>query len=705
MSGNDNDLGDDIRADFLTEAGELLDRLGEQLIALERNPQDRELLNAVFRAFHTVKGGAGFLNLKAMVELCHIAEEVFGVVRAGRRPMTAELMDATMQSLDQLIAMMAEVAAGHDPSPAPPALLEALKIHAADAPSTPAPAPTPAPAAAAAPAAAPKAARGKAKAKAKSAPPAASDPALISEDEFEALLDQLHGGKPPGIDASIAAPAAAVAAPAMNLEDEFEALLDQMHGGGAPGTTSPAATTEQKPSPSGRGLGEGLSSLAKEAAESTSVPHPRPSPGGRGENGAPSSTSPPPSSSVPVASASAPSGETTLRVDTVRLDQMMNLVGELVLVRNRLKTLRARNAPAEAFAKSVGELDHITRSLQSAVMKIRMQPIKKVFSKFPKLARDVARGLGKQVDVELIGEDTDLDKNLVEALADPLVHMVRNSVDHGIESPQVRAAAGKPATGKLVLAAEQQGDHILISVRDDGAGIDPEKLRRKVVEKGLMDPAQVAKLTSDECLQLVFMAGFSTKEQVSDLSGRGVGMDVVKSKITALNGSVSIESKVGFGSCVKLRVPLTLAILPALMVTVGARLLALPLADVFDVFALDETRLRRLDHWQAILYRNTTLRLVDLQAWSGAGDPIAGEAGTAPRHVVVAQAHGERFGFIVHSVKAREEVVIKPLGLGLRGLAGLAGATVTGEGRVALILDFPGLVRAWSPGLHGVALY
>ena len=684
-------VDDDIRADFLTEAGELLDRLGQQLIALERNPQDRELLNAVFRAFHTVKGGAGFLNLKAMVELCHIAEEVFGVVRAGRRPMTAELMDATMQSLDQLVSMMAEVAAGNDPSPAPPSLLAALKVHAADAPSTPAAAAAPAVDTAAA---APKAARrGKAKTKAKSASPATADPALISEDEFEALLDQLHGGKPPGVEVP------AAAAPPMNLEDEFEALLDQMHGGGAPGTGPSASATEPKPSPPGRGLGEGLSSLAKDFPESTSVPHPRPSPGGRGGNAAPSS------SSVPVAAASAPTGETTLRVDTVRLDQMMNLVGELVLVRNRLKTLRARNASPESYAKSVGELDHITRSLQSAVMKIRMQPIKKVFSRFPKLARDVARGLGKQVDVELIGEDTDLDKNLVEALADPLVHMVRNSVDHGIESPQVRAAAGKPATGKLVLAAEQQGDHILISVRDDGAGIDPEKLRRKVVEKGLMDPAQVAKLTSDECLQLVFMAGFSTKEQVSDLSGRGVGMDVVKSKITALNGSVSIESKVGFGSCVKLRVPLTLAILPALMVTVGARLLALPLADVFDVFALDETRLRRLDHWQAILYRNSTLRLVDLQAWSGAGDPIAGEAGTAPRHVVVAQAHGERFGFIVHSVKAREEVVIKPLGLGLRGLAGLAGATVTGEGRVALILDFPGLVRAWSPGLHGVALY
>jgi len=269
----------------------------------------------------------------------------------------------------------------------------------------------------------------------------------------------------------------------------------------------------------------------------------------------------------------------------------------------------------------------------------------------------------------------------------------------------VRAASGKPATGKLVLAAEQQGDHILISVRDDGAGIDPEKLRRKVVEKGLMDPSQAAKLTSDECLQLVFMAGFSTKEQVSDLSGRGVGMDVVKSKITGLNGSVVIESKIGHCSCVKLSVPLTLAILPALMVSVGSRLLALPLADVFDVFALDETRLRRLDHWQAILYRNTTLRLIDLQAWSGSGTVSPGEAPDSPRHVVIAQVNGDRYGFIVNSVKAREEVVIKPLGLGLRGLAGLAGATVTGEGRVALILDFPGLVRAWSSGLHGVALY
>ena len=683
MSGID----DDIRADFLTEAGELLDRLGEQLVDLERRPTDRELLNAVFRAFHTVKGGAGFLNLTAMVALCHIAEEVFGMLRAGQRTMTPELMDATMQSLDQLVSMMAEVAAGNEPTPAPDALLAALRAHAQKAPS-------------ASPVAmvAPKAAAPKPKAckPAKAAP--AADPNTISDDEFEALLDELHGAAP------VKAISAVPAADAIS-EDEFEKLLDLYHGNGAPGAAMPVDETQSKPSPPGRGLGEGLSSSEKVAAElplrprlppvvsvlgsairgtseSAHAADPRPSPGGRGET----STS---------------TAETTVRVDTIRLDQMMNLVGELVLVRNRLKTLRGKHATAEAFAKSVGELDHITRSLQDAVMKIRMQPIKKVFSRFPKLARDVARGLGKQVDVELIGEDTDLDKNLVEALADPLVHMVRNSVDHGIELPAARAAAGKPATGKLVLAAVAQGDHILISVRDDGAGIDPEKLRRKVVEKGLMDAALAARLTSDECLQLVFMAGFSTKEQVSDLSGRGVGMDVVKSKIVALNGSVSIESKIGQGSCVKLRVPLTLAILPALMVAVGKRLLALPLADVFDVFALDETRLRRLDQWQAVLYRDSTLRLIDLQQWSNAEGP----ASDAPRHVVVAQANGERYGFIVHTVKAREEVVIKPLGLGLRGLAGLAGATVTGEGRVALIVDFPGLVRAWSTRLHGTPVF
>jgi two-component system, chemotaxis family, sensor kinase CheA len=649
-------VDDDIRADFLVEAGELMQKLGEQLVELEQRPDDRELLNAVFRAFHTVKGGAGFLQIAPMVELCHAAEEVFGVVRSGARAVDADLMDATMQSVDQLQTMLDQIGAGNEATSAPPELIVALRQGAQG------------PAEAKATAPAPEAAKPKAKAKSKAKSKAVAEKAptaaqsnTITDDEFEALLDQLNGGGPPGVAAPTAAAAPAAAQSNTITDDEFEALLDQLNGGGPPGVDTNAATPPAAP------------------------------------KAAPAQATPPrvPAAAAPAAASTAPAAETTLRVDTQRLDLMMNLIGELVLVRNRLKTLRGSGAAPEAYAKSVGELDHITRSLQSAVMRIRMQPIKKVFSRFPKLARDVARGLGKQVEVELIGEDTDLDKNLVEALADPLVHMVRNSVDHGIETPDARAAAGKPAAGKLVLSAQQEGDHILITVRDDGKGMDSEVLRRKVVEKGLMEAGVAARLTTDECLQLVFMAGFSTKDAVSDLSGRGVGMDVVKSRITGLNGSVVIESKVGQGSCVRLRVPLTLAILPALMVTVGERLLALPLADVFDVFALDESRLRKLDLWHAVVYRKSTLRLIDLERWSGARPP----SGDAPRHVVVAEANGERYGFIVHQVKAREEVVIKPLGMGLRGLAGLAGATVTGEGRVALILDFPGLVRAYGAGL------
>jgi two-component system chemotaxis sensor kinase CheA len=611
------DIDDEIREDFLVEAGELLAQLGGQLVALESRPGDRDLLNAVFRAFHTVKGGAGFLQLPGMVELCHAAEEIFGKVRDGRCVVDGRLMDVALQALDRLQEMMAQIAAGTAPSAAPAALIEGLRRAAVEPPS------------------------------------AAPAPQSI-DDEFEALVDRFHQT------AAAAVPAASAAAATGSIDDaEFEALLDQLHGGAVPGAQPPAAA------------------LTPPVAADSGA---RPVPG-----------------SAPPSAPAAAGGETSIRVDTQRLDQLMNLVGELVLVRNRLKTLHAASAPAEAYAKSVSALDQLTRALQAAVMQTRMQPIRKVFSRFPKLARDVARGLGKLVEVELVGEDTDLDKNLVEALADPLVHMVRNSVDHGIELPAQRVAQGKSPAGRLVLSAQQEGDHILIAVEDDGAGIDPERLRAKAVDKGLLTAAAAARLNAEECLQLVFMPGFSTKDQVSDLSGRGVGMDVVKSRITGLNGSVIIESTAGRGSCVKLRVPLTLAILPALMVSVGRRLLALPQGEVRDVFALDEALLTRLDPLPRIPYRGGQLRLVDLERWIGLESPIE----DAVRHVVVAEVETECYGFIVHELRAREEIVVKPLGAGLRGLAGVAGATVTGEGRVALILDFPGLVHAWHSGRYG----
>ncbi len=593
---------DDIRSDFLAEAGELIERVGSQLVELETHPDDRELLNDIFRAFHTVKGGAGFLGLTPLVELCHATEDVFNALRSGRRAVDPTLLDAVFKSLDHVQIMMAAVTQDTPPPSAPKSLVQLLR-ELAKGEATPSAAAAPVTAAAAA------------------APAAAADPNLITDDEFEALLDQLHG-KPQ-------APAAA-----------------------APASAAPPEV-EKSPQPPAAEPARAVASAPREA-------------------------------------------EASVRVDTHRLDKLMNLVGELVLARNRLKALRGTQG-GEALTHAISELDFITRGLQGAVMQIRMQPIRKVFSRFPKLARDVARGLGKQVEVEMSGEDTDLDKNLVEALADPLVHMVRNSVDHGIEMPEERLRRGKPAAGHLSLSAQQEGDHILIVVSDDGAGMDADRIRSKAIEKGLIDRTAAMQMSPEECLQLVCLPGFSTKEQVSDLSGRGVGMDVVMSRIRGLNGSVQIESRLGQGSRIRIRVPLTLAILPALVVQCDARCFALPLAAVSDVFQLDQRNVQKLDRWDVVLTRRDTLRLIPLDPWL---EPMTPD--TPLRHVVVAQVGDERYGFVVREVRGREEIVIKPLGASLRGLAGIAGATVMPDGRVALILDFPGLVETWKRSL-GVA--
>lgn len=610
-------IDDDIRADFLIEAGDLIEKLGAQLVELEAHPQDSELLNAIFRAFHTVKGGAGFLSITPLVSLCHVTEDLFNALRNGKRAVDAELMDAVMQAVDQVQAMMECVAAGTAPPEAPAALLQRLRA-LLEAPARPAP------------------------------PPTASASDTITEDEFDALLDQMAVEKK-----AQAEKAAQPAKPASDTisEDEFDALLDEL-------------------------------AAQKKTAAPPKVEAPAPKP------------APAPAAAPNAAPASAPASapvETSVRVDTHKLDRMMNLVGELVLVRNRLKALAS--SQGGEVGRAVRELDFITRGLQGAVMQVRMQPVGKVFSRFPKLARDVARGLGKQVEVTLVGQDTDLDKNLVEALADPLVHMVRNSVDHGIEMPELRVARGKPAAGRLKLEARQEGDHIRITVRDDGAGIDPERVRAKAVEKKLLEPAAAERLSHDECLQLIFLPGFSTKEQVSDLSGRGVGMDVVKQRIQSLNGTAVIESQAGQGTAIHLRVPLTLAILPALMVDAGARQFALPLAMVADVFALDPGAVRKVGHWNVVPLKRENLRLIDLERWAGVS-----LTQDAPRHVVVVMLGEERYGLIVRQVRGREEVVIKPLGATLRGLSGVAGATVTPQGRVALILDVPGLVATHAKG-------
>ena len=609
-------FADDIAADFILEAQEILDRLGEQLVTLEQAPQDAEQLNLVFRGFHTLKGGAGFLSITPMVELCHVAEETLGLARSGKAELLAHHFDAAQQSLDWLQAMLDAVAAGTEPAPAPANLIAQFDIGTA-------PAPTPV--------------------KAVATVAAGNDSDLISEDEFEALLDALHGSTAPGVTP------AAKADDDLISEDEFEALLDQLHGGAAPGAQPLAAVIAPAP-----------------------PPRPAPAP-------APKPTAPP----KPAAKAVEP--EQTVRVDTKRLDAIVNLIGELVLSRNRLKTLRTR-LKDEELDRAVSTLDIATARLQSAVMRTRMQPVGKVFSRFPKVARDVARAMDKEVDLELVGADTELDRNLVEALADPLVHLVRNAIDHGVEAPDLREAQGKPRMGHVRLSAQQEGDYVSIEIQDDGAGIDPERLRAKAREKGLIDPEAAARLSSEECLHLVFLPGFSTKQQVTDISGRGVGMDVVQSRIRELSGQIQIQSELGRGSRFLIRVPLTLAILPTLLVQAGQDVYALPLARVMEVLHAPATSLGWFDGRAVLDRKSHTLPLVDLRQWL--------DVPPAPSHlltIVVLQMGETRFGLVVDQVRGREEVVIKPLPKALRGLRGYAGATLIGDGRMALILDVDGL--------------
>jgi two-component system chemotaxis sensor kinase CheA len=335
----------------------------------------------------------------------------------------------------------------------------------------------------------------------------------------------------------------------------------------------------------------------------------------------------------------------------------------------------------------------VTGDLQMAVMKTRMQPIKKVFGRFPRVVRDLARSLNKDVALEMIGEDTDLDKNLVEALADPLVHLVRNSVDHGIEMPELRESLGKPRQGVVRLAAQQEGDHILLTIEDDGAGMDPEKLKKIAIKKGLLDEDSASRMDSREAFMLIFAPGFSTKEEISDISGRGVGMDVVKTRISQLNGSVEISSQLGHGTLLSIKVPLTLAIMPTLMVILGQQTFALPLVNVNEIFHLDLTDTNVVDGQRVVMIREKPLPLFYLSGWLVKG---VSTALPADGHVVVVHVGTMQVGFVVDQLIGQEEVVIKPLGALLQGTRGMAGATITGDGKIALILDVPSLMKAYA---------
>ncbi len=626
------DLNDEIVQDFLIEAHEILEHLNEQLLQLESSPDNTDLLNAVFRSFHTIKGGAGFLGIEALVNVCHIAENVFDLLRNGQRKVDTLLMDSVLEVLDVVNDMFQAIRQGQDPENAPEALM--IRLETLSQPQA-------------------EESTGK-------QPEAASVAVPEAEDSPIDDMDDRSGA--PGPEEEI-------------TDEEFERLLDDLHG-------------------KGKQASDNVTPIKPRQAESASVlPVDDVLPDGQAAG----------TQDIAPGNADITSGENlrqtlksdaTVRVETSVLDSIMNMVGELVLLRNRLSNLGESLANEEVSA-TVSNLDVVTTDLQASVMKTRMQPIKKVFGRFPRLVRDLARNMNKEIMLDMIGEDTDLDKNLVEALSDPLIHLVRNSVDHGIELPEEREAAGKPRQGMITLSAEQEGDHILLSISDDGKGMDYEELRKKVVSKGLLDEDAAARLNESECYNLIFLPGFSTRDEISDVSGRGVGMDVVKSRINHLNGIVNIESAVGVGTTIYIKVPLTLAIMPTLMVGLGEQqqIFALPLVNVNEILEVDEDRINTVDGSHVVIVRGKPVPLFNLSRWLSVGH---GRDGYRGGHLVIVSIGTRNIALYVDSLIGREEVVIKPLGALLNGTRGLAGATITGNGHIALILDLPDLVQVYA---------
>lgn len=702
------EVDEDILQDFLVEASEILEQLSEQLVELEKRPEDRELLNAIFRGFHTVKGGAGFLSLSELVDICHGAENVFDILRTGKQQVSAELMDVILQALDTVNEMFGRVQNRDPLEPAPPALLEALhhladpshiaKVAAALVKPVAKPEPVATPVVSAV-----------------TSPVSSAESSIdeITDDEFERLLDELHGpGKAPAITASNIASVPSSDVVGDITDDEFEALLDQLHGAGKhvgrPDTVSSSPTPVPPPPPAEpvvsltgndqisdddfEKLLDQLHGQGKSPSSTTPVAHDAVEPVSHNQEPPVEVVTKAVVSAQPQATQQAVQSETTVRVDTRTLDVIMNMVGELVLVRNRLISLGVASND-EDLAKAVSNLDVVTADLQGAVMKTRMQPIKKVFGRFPRVVRDLARSLKKEIELIMEGEETDLDKNLVEALADPLVHLVRNSCDHGVELPEKREATGKPRKGTITLRASQEGDHILLSITDDGAGMDPEKLKEIAVSRGVLDADTAARMSDTEAFNLIFAPGFSTKQQISDISGRGVGMDVVKTSITQLNGTINIQSAKGTGTRIEIKVPLTLAILPTLMVEIGKQTFALPLSSVNEIFYLNLATSKMVDGQLTIIVRDKAIPLFFLQEWL-----IRGGRGnrTESGHVVIVQVGQKQIGFVVDNLIGQEEVVIKPLDNLLHGTPGMAGATITSDGGIALILDIPGLLKHYA---------
>jgi len=614
---------EELLQDFLMEATDLLSSVDNKLVDLEKTPDDTNLLNDIFRGFHTIKGGAGFLNATALVTLCHLTENLFDRLRNGELKLTSEIMDAIMDATGAVRHMFDALGRGVMPDPASPELLALLKQAIAG-----------------------ELAR---KADAATAAPAVS---VATEPDWGGLLRAVTN-------APNAAPAVAMAAPHQAVPVV------------APHQAVPVVAPPPPPEV-----------IIQHAVGRRAIDKP-------GYQGPPVSRR-----------EGEKTRDNTIRVDTSRLDQVLNLSGEIGLTKNRLNALRndILNGNTEtdtmaALDQAVGQLDLLVSDLQSAVMKTRMQPIGRLFQKYPRIARDLARGLGKDVELVLVGEETEIDKTMIEDLSDPIIHLIRNAVDHGIEPPADRAANGKPTKSEVRLEASQQGDHIVILVSDDGRGMDPEKLKAKALEKGLISDEEANAMDDRQSFNLIFLPGFSTVEVASDVSGRGVGMDVVKTNIQKLSGSIEIRSVMGKGTSFVISLPLTLAILPVLLVELGDQPFAVPLSMVREILPIDIDRVQEVGGNAIMVVRGEVLPLLPLTSLLG------WSAERIPEYGVLMQATDSAFILAIDSFAGREDAVIKSLE-GFRP-KGVAGVTTLSNGQIVLILDMKELLSGLG-GNRGV---
>jgi two-component system chemotaxis sensor kinase CheA len=618
---------EDLLQDFLQEAHDLLSDVDNKLVDLEKMPDDRGLLNDIFRGFHTVKGGAGFLNAAELVTLCHLTENLFDRLRNGELELNPELMDVIMAATKGVREMFGELGQMVMPQPADAHVIAALKgALEGQPPGVAAAAPAPAAPVVEAP-------------KAPSSPPPA---ASGGEPDWHALHATLTGAPvPPAAEGELIAKAAAVPAGVATA---------------APTPLAPAADSTA-PSPFGR--------------RSTDRPGGQPTNARRTEERG--------------------MRESTIRVDTSRLDQVLNLSGEIGLTKNRLTSLRADilagkndSETLHALDQAVSQLDLLVSDLQNSVMKTRMQPIGRLFQKYPRIARDLARQLGKDVELVLAGEETEVDKTMIEDLADPLIHLIRNAVDHGVEMPLERQAAGKPPKSLVRLEARQEGDHIVLIIADDGKGMSAERIRAKAIEKGLISEEEANTLDERQSLNMIFLPGFSTKAQISDVSGRGVGMDVVKTNIQKLNGSIEIRSEPGKGSVFIISLPLTLAILPVLLVLLGGQPFALPLSLVREILPIEQERIQEVGGKETLVVRGEVLPVISLARLLGW--PLE----RYPEYGVFMQTAERSFILAVDSFAGRDDAVIKSLE-DFRP-KGVAGVTTLSNGQIVLILDMKELL-------------